>query len=347
MARRHCDECGAVLDPAKILRCTKCKACFYCSAACQKRNWRRLHKRVCTTDPLLRRFVPVEMAVERALINQPKAQKAPKEATCYICLEGEEEEGKLLRGCACRGDSAGFVHIECLTKLAVSKESGDPQALYNGWTHCGNCKQNFRGALALEIYRRCWRRYRSTKNIMLRHNSSRSLASCLSDNRELDAANQLLDEASKGVDDTGALRDLKLFRACMLSKKGQKLEALGLLQAILPAAKMDTVNPGLYVHALKDIIDVLLHLDRNQEAHGAAAEALAFTKAKFGLEHNLTLRAMSMHAFTCAMVGRMVESKANFKDVLTIQTRVLGHDHTDTQVTWQNMRLCGFAEPSG
>ena len=83
MSARRCEECGTVLDPAKILRCTKCKACFYCSAACQKRNW-KIHKRVCSTDPLLRRFVPVEMAVERALAKQkakhPKIQ-APKDAT--------------------------------------------------------------------------------------------------------------------------------------------------------------------------------------------------------------------------------------------------------------------------
>ena len=80
MSPRHCEECRAVLDPKKVLRCTKCKACFYCSAACQKRNW-KVHKRVCTTDPLLRRFVPVEMAVERALAQQPPMEQAPKDAT--------------------------------------------------------------------------------------------------------------------------------------------------------------------------------------------------------------------------------------------------------------------------
>ena len=84
-----------------------------------------LHKRVCTTDPLLRPFIRVEMAAERASAKQPKIQKAPKDAFCYICLEGEDgrKSSKLSRGCACRGDSAGFVHLECLTKLAMSKEA--------------------------------------------------------------------------------------------------------------------------------------------------------------------------------------------------------------------------------
>ena len=75
----HCEECWAVLDPAKVLRCTKCKACRYCSRECQTKNW-KLHKRVCSTDPVLRPFIRVEMAVERALTKQPKV-RAPKDAT--------------------------------------------------------------------------------------------------------------------------------------------------------------------------------------------------------------------------------------------------------------------------
>ena len=66
------------------------------------------------------------MAVERALTTLPKVQ-APKDAFCYICLEGEEDgkSSKLMRGCACRGNSAGFVHIKCVSELAMSKERLD------------------------------------------------------------------------------------------------------------------------------------------------------------------------------------------------------------------------------
>ena len=124
------------------------------------------------------------------------------------------------------------------------------------------------------------------------------------------------------------------------------LEALGRLQTMLHEAKVDTVNPHIYFTALKDIVDVLLDLDRNQEAHEAAAEAVAFTKAKFGFEHQLTLRAMTKYACACARLGRVEEAKTSFKDVVTIQTRILGRDHPDTQVTRQNMRISGFTEPS-
>ena len=159
MSTHHrCEECWAVLDPAKILRCTKCKACFYCSAVCQKRNW-RIHKRVCTTDPLLRRFMSVEMAIERALKRQPK-MKAPEEAFCYICLDGDgaSASSKLLRGCACRGDSAGFVHLDCLEQFASRKEA---DGHVDGWRKCANCKHDFHGALDLQLSRQWWRRCRN------------------------------------------------------------------------------------------------------------------------------------------------------------------------------------------
>ena len=348
ISARRCDECGTALDPAKILRCTRCKACFYCSAACQKRNW-KLHKRVCSTDPLLRPFIRVEMAVERVLRKQPKV-RAPKDAFCYICLEGEDGNGKsskLMRGCACRGDSAGFVHLECLTKLAMSKEaSGDPQVVFNGWINCGNCKQYFQGALDLEMTRRCWRRHRSSQDLTLRYNSTKHLALCLGNIGEVDAASQLLDDASKCVCSTEALLDLKLSRAEMRIDNGQKLEGLGLLQAMLPEATVAT-NPHIYAHLMHEITDVLLALGRYQEAHEAAAELVAFAKAKSGLEHPLTLHAMESYAVTCAKLGRVDEAKASFEYALATQTRVFGRDHPYTQDTLHDMRTYGFAEPSG
>ena len=346
MSTHLCEECRAVLDPTKVLRCTKCKACRYCSRECQTRNW-RLHKRVCTTDDAHRPFVPVEMAVERALTRQPKMKKAPKDARCYICLEGNDG-GKLLRGCACRGDSAGFVHLECLTKLAESKdESGDVQTVFTGWTKCGNCKQTFQGALALEVRRRFWRRHRSSQDLTLLYNSTKCLATCLGTNREVDAANQLLDESSTFIwNQKEALLQMKLLRASLLSKNDHNLEALGLLQAILPEVKMDVANPLQYGLTMMETVTLLLHLNRNQEAHEMATEAVAFTKAKLGLEHRLTLKASEGYAFACAKLGRVEEAEAFFEEVLTTQTRVLGRDHPDTQYTRRNMRTCGFEQPS-
>ena len=334
----RCEECRA--DGA-TLRCSKCKI-YYCSKTCQAKNW-RIHKRVCTPDQALRPFVPVEMAVERVLAKLPRVPKAPKEATCYICLQGNDG-GKLMRGCACRGDSAGFVHLECLTKLAESKEaSDDRQTVFAGWIQCGNCKQIFTGALDLEMARRYWRRHRSSQDLDLRYHASRSLATSIGFNGEVDAANQLLDEASSFVGfDKAMLLELKLNRAEMRIENGQKLEGLGLLQAILPEAKAHTANPYLYSRTMLETVDVLLQLGRDQEAHEMATEVIAFAKAKFGPEDTRTLEAVRTYAITCARVGNMEESKTNFEYVLTTQTRVLGRDHPCTQGTRDNMQVFGF-----
>ena len=346
----RCEECWAVLDPAKALRCVKCKACFYCSKACQTRNW-RIHKRVCTTDHLLRPFIRVEMAVERAL-KRPKIQQAPKDARCYICLEGEDDgrkSSKLMRGCACRGDSAGFVHVDCLTEFAKCKEaSGDPGAVFNCWLKCGNCKQDLQGVLHLEMRRRFWRRWRSSQDQDLDYQSMVCLATGLGFNGEMDAANQLLDDASNCVgNNTEVLLDLQLTRAELLHKVGALRESLGLLQATLPEVKAYTdAHPQLYGHLMLTLATVFLDLDRVQEGHEAAAEALAFNKVKFGLEHALTLSAKTLYAVTCAKLRRVEEAKVNFETVLTIQTRVFGRDHPHTQATREYMQFSGFAEPS-
>ena len=193
--------------------------------------------------------------------------------------------------------------------------------------------------------RRFWRRYqRSRQDLDLRFFSTINLAACL----EVDAANQLLDEASNFVgNDKRALLNLKLSRASIQRVNGQELEALELFMAIVSEAKAYTTSPHLYERTMHQIAIVLLDLHRYQEAHDAAAELVAFAKAKFGLEDPLTLNARSMYAEACAFLGRVEEAKATFEDVLAKETRILGHDHPRTQGTRDVMCSLGFAVPSG
>ena len=81
----------------------------------------------------------------------------PGGAACYFCLgEEADEEGKPLeRNCSCRGDSAGFAHLSCLTKYAKQKSKqasdGDICAFFNPWRFCNNCKQPFQGQLSIDM----------------------------------------------------------------------------------------------------------------------------------------------------------------------------------------------------
>ena len=279
-----------------------------------------------------------------------KAESPSSKRFCYICLEGDGDgkSSKLMRGCACRGDSAGFVHIECLTELSKSKEaSGDFHSIFNGWIKCGNCKQNFQGALGLEMKRRFWRRYRSSQDGDLHYHSTRSLAVSLGGGHdEVDAANQLLDQASTRVGNhKELLLDLKLQRITMLIKLDRNLEALGHLQAMLPEAKVCTASSDLYDRVIHQMTIVLLDLGRYPEAYAAAAQAVACAKAKYGLEDPMTRNQVNKYAVACASasLGRVEEAKENFEYAVTTLSRVFGRDHPYTQHTLECMRLLGFS----
>ena len=85
----------------------------------------------------------------------------PDGATCWICLEeGPDDAGQpLMRGCACRGDAAGFAHVTCLAGYA-SRKSDDihekSPMLSNcsePWVKCQVCKQPYTGEVKLELHR--------------------------------------------------------------------------------------------------------------------------------------------------------------------------------------------------
>ena len=307
-----------------------------------------MHKRVCSDDPLLRPFIDIEMACERALAKRPMIQ-APKEAMCYICLEGGDS-GKLMRGCACRGDSAGFVHIECLTKLAMSKEaSGDNRAVFYSFIRCINCHQDFQDALELEMTRRFWRRYRGGQNQELLHRSAIIMAYCLESSGEFHSGNRVYEEASKYLGSSKSFRcQMNIHRARMLKKNGKKLEALELAKTTLSELNGTSMNSDLYCQTSDLILRVLLDLDRNQEAQERAAELRDACKVIHGPEDPTTLEAMKNYAVAGVKLGRVEESKKILEDVLNAETRICGPDHALTQKTKESMRTFGFlAEPAG
>jgi hypothetical protein len=79
----------------------------------------------------------------------------PNGAACYFCRgeEADDEGMPLLRDCSCRGDSAGFAHLSCLTKYAEQKcqQAVDMSAFAVPWKICNNCKQPFQNQLAIDL----------------------------------------------------------------------------------------------------------------------------------------------------------------------------------------------------
>jgi hypothetical protein len=80
----------------------------------------------------------------------------PGSVVCYFCLGEEDDDEPLARDCSCRGDSAGFAHLSCMSSYAEQKckaASGttDMNAFSEPWRICNNCKQPFKNQLAVDI----------------------------------------------------------------------------------------------------------------------------------------------------------------------------------------------------
>jgi len=322
-----CEKCRA---EGASLRCSKCKAVSYCSKGCQRSDW-RLHKRACSEDPALRQFVVVEHAIERALTKHAKL-RVPAEATCYICLEGDDS---LLRGCACRGDYAGWVHEDCLAEMASRSERTADVAGETGYLKCITCKQLFRDALMLRISRRWWRQRRN--DVRSFQAATRCLATVLESNGEVDASDTLF-EAAAGEDSVVTAKYRKIRS---LADSGRKQEALDQFRELLLKENVTPLssNDTLYYQIHMDILHVLFDLELYDECVDESTKYLAFAATRYGADGGHAQQASKVRAMACGLLGRFDESKAILDRALALETRTLGKDHPRTKETTTNYAL--------
>jgi len=322
---RYCDACGT--EGAKR-RCSKCQGCWFCDKACAKRAW-PMHQPHCTDDPALKRHVAIELAFERALAEGPKTQ-VPDDAVCYICLDG----GALLRGCACRGESAGFVHVGCLAEAAarVPWMNIEGRGNMSRFSYCATCRQFLCGALRLEMGRRWWQNYRDTPNSDNKRHSFSSASMVLRTYGELDAANKLVEEYTQGMarDDPRVLfAEIDRAHGLLGTDPAATLRTLTALQ---PGVERCGV-PGVRESYLQSLAWALYELGRYEEALPVAAEGAQLSTALTRPESHTALIATELHALALIKVGRVGEGKAMLAHVFATKTRLIGADHEDTRRT--------------
>jgi len=335
MISQRCEHCR---KEGATKRCVKCTTCFYCDRNCQTKNWKQMHKRVCSEDPAIRPHVPIEMAVERALKRLPSQETAPADATCYICLD---HDSKLVRGCACRGESAGFVHLECLIELA---ERDEKESMGRSFSYCINCKQGFTGALRLQLVRHEWRRLRdeSVESILFLV-SSHLLGQVLKMYGEEDAGNRLIDAISNSSRHVGAYRKLEVAER-MAEERPE--EALKLAEEVLSQAKQDG-DLTLTFSAQCQYMQVALRLKRYEEIVAMATEYLESVKTSCGDSSDQALierknRILEVLACACGKTGRFDESRRAFDELIASATRILGREHETTRRYFRHRALLSY-----
>ena len=137
----------------------------FCGKACQKVAWPG-HKKECRRVQREKARVldkaGADFAADEAMAADYCRADIPKGAECYICLNQTsygQLRGDLVRGCSCRGPHAGFVHIRCLVKNAEERGEHDDEAYDEALRTCTQCRQDFRGPVAVALWRASWLRF--------------------------------------------------------------------------------------------------------------------------------------------------------------------------------------------
>jgi len=249
---------------------------------------------------------------------------------CYICLDG----GDVLRGCACRGASAGFAHVDCLAEMAARDEwmTIEGRADVSRWGNCCLCRQMFSGALAIHMARRWWRRSRDAPDSDEKRQALGCVGSTLRLRDEFEAAERLDEESTRGLanDDPDVLLN-EITRAYNRNRQNPAalFEALHGLRARVARCGHGGVR-ATHAHALAY---TLRDLGRPQEALACAAESVELATSDVGAESPLAFISAVEFARVLASVGRVQEARAELSRVLATQTRVLGADHDSTRET--------------
>ena len=128
---------------------------------------------------------------------------------CFICYDNSMSADNLIvRDCGCRGDNGGFVHIDCLTRSAMTKVEtmiryGRDDENTAHFTCCGTCKQSFGGGSpsAIALAKKCHERFKDDEddNPFWHSWSIRNLSGHLGEDGRFDEACALLDKRAAQI----------------------------------------------------------------------------------------------------------------------------------------------------
>ena len=220
---------------------------------------------------------------------------------CYICFEGDAEEG-LARRCACRGAS-GVAHVSCLARQAKilyaeaeqnNLDATVKNARWKRWYSCSLCEQYYHGVVLCALGWACWKTYVGRP--------------------EIDRARQLaMNLLGGGLCGAGHQEDAMSVQEAELAMKRR----LGSRQYDMLVVQTNLANT----------YDAL---GRHEDALRMSRDVYSGTLEMFGNEHRDTLRAATNYAASLNELKRFEEAKSLLRKTIPVARRVLGEGNDMT-----------------
>ena len=302
-----CTACAAPL-PEDAVRCAAC-ATGYCSERCERYDRRRGgHGKICgaiASGGGAEQYHADKKYAEAVAEAVEECEEDTEGQTCYICLEGDSEEG-LVRMCACRG-GAGFAHVSCLARqakiLVAEAEERDLdddafEARWVRWYTCRLCEQQYHGVMRCALSWACWKTYVGRPEA----DDTRSLA---------------INQLGNGLDDAKHHEESLSVRETELATKrrlGDSEHNLLIVQSNLASTYERLGQSEKSLRIKRDVLSGWLRLN--------------------GVEHTYTLTTTNNYANSLAALHRFKEVKSLLRKTMPVARRVL----SDSNETTLNMR---------
>jgi hypothetical protein len=309
-------------------RCARCQSTAYCSAACQKVNWKQGgHKQACKAAATAVATLPTATATVASSAGGGEVGN-----TCTICLDTDPLP--IQSGCACRGD-AGLAHVECRAMAAAHLRTDTGKS--HGWWKCATCGTCFTGAMELGLAETWWSKAQqlpeeddqwmgAAENLVNALNAQGKHAEAAAMHRKVLAISRRV----RGPEDPDTLATANNL-ALALDHQGKHVEATKMLREVL-ALRQRVLGPE-HPDTLTTGGNLALALDnqgKHAEAETAYREMLSVFQRVLGPEHPVTLTANNNLAHALNKQGKFPEAKIMNREVLALRRRVLGPEHPGT-----------------
>jgi hypothetical protein len=306
-----CTACAAPLpdEPDDAVQCATC-ATRYCSDRCERYDRRRGgHGKICGAVASGGGAEPyhANKKYDEAVADAvEKCADDTQGQTCFICLDGDAEEG-LVRGCSCRG-GAGFAHVSCLARqaqvlVAEAEERNLDDDAFNArwrrWDECRLCEQSYHGVVRCALGWACWKTY---------------------------VGRQEADEV----------------RSMAMGLLGSGLYAADHHEDALPVREAEVAMLRRVGGSEEELLDAQGNLASTYGELGQLEESLSIERDVYsgharlnGEEHESTLRAANNYAVSLRDLKRFEETKALLRKTMPVARRVLGeNDELTLRMRW-------------